>query len=90
MAYVLDFAAARPATLHPPTPQRKLAPAGDMRTWRQIHRALCTFEPHIVHTDMAKAGALGRLAAIAVQPHDGVDGLLANVHAMYENCSLST
>lgn len=65
MAYLLDRADPRPATLHVPALRRPLAPAPDARAWWDIYRALRAFRPDIVHTHMAKAGALGRLAAVA-------------------------
>jgi glycosyltransferase involved in cell wall biosynthesis len=44
---------------------RPVSPLRDLlATWR-IYRALCRWRPDIVHTHMAKAGALGRLAALA-------------------------
>ena len=42
--------------------QRAVAPADDARALRQIYQVLCTVRPAIVHTHMAKAGALGRTA----------------------------
>jgi glycosyltransferase involved in cell wall biosynthesis len=65
MAYLLDAADPRPPTLHVPTLKRQLAPTDDARACWSIYRALCAFRPDVVHTHMAKAGALGRLAAIA-------------------------
>lgn len=65
MSYLLDQADPRPRTLHVRALQPRLAPASEPIAWWQIYRALCAFQPHIVHTHMAKAGALGRTAAIA-------------------------
>lgn len=65
MSYLLDQADPRPRTLHVHALQPRLAPASEPIAWWQIYRALCAFQPHIVHTHMAKAGALGRTAAIA-------------------------
>jgi glycosyltransferase involved in cell wall biosynthesis len=44
---------------------RPIAPFRDLRAWWRIYRTLCRWEPDIVHTHMAKAGTLGRLAALA-------------------------
>jgi glycosyltransferase involved in cell wall biosynthesis len=44
---------------------RPIAPFSDLRAWWRIYRALCRWQPDIVHTHMAKAGTLGRLAALA-------------------------
>jgi glycosyltransferase involved in cell wall biosynthesis len=45
--------------------QRPLAPAADLGALMQIYRLLCRVRPAIVHTHMAKAGAVGRTAAVA-------------------------
>ncbi len=39
-------------------------PGKDLRALRHLHRLIGEFRPHIVHTHMAKAGTLGRLAAL--------------------------
>jgi glycosyltransferase involved in cell wall biosynthesis len=44
---------------------RSVAPLRDLRALWRIYRALRRWRPHIVHTHMAKAGSLGRLAAHA-------------------------
>jgi glycosyltransferase involved in cell wall biosynthesis len=45
--------------------QRPIAPARDIAALARVYRALCRFKPAIVHTHMAKAGIVGRLAALA-------------------------
>lgn len=45
--------------------QRPLAPLSDLRAVRAIYAELRRLKPSIVHTHMAKAGMLGRLAAAA-------------------------
>jgi glycosyltransferase involved in cell wall biosynthesis len=45
------------------TLQRAIAPIDDARTLARLVRLLGEFQPHIVHTHMAKAGTLGRIAA---------------------------
>lgn len=42
---------------------REIAPAADVRAFAEIVAVLRDYRPHIVHTHMAKAGLLGRLAA---------------------------
>lgn len=42
---------------------RPLAPLDDVRTLLRLYRELARLQPAIVHTHMAKAGMLGRLAA---------------------------
>ena len=44
---------------------RPIAPLRDVQAWWRIYRALRRWQPDIVHTHMAKAGTLGRLAALA-------------------------
>lgn len=44
---------------------RPITPADDWRAFRELGTILRAFQPDIVHTHMAKAGLLGRLAAIA-------------------------
>jgi glycosyltransferase involved in cell wall biosynthesis len=65
MSYLLDQATPRPRTLHVRGLRSRPAPAREPIAWWQIYRALCAFRPDIVHTHMAKAGALGRTAAVA-------------------------
>ncbi len=48
-----------------PALQRAVAPVRDIQALAQIYRLLRRFKPAIVHTHMAKAGTLGRLAAAA-------------------------
>jgi glycosyltransferase involved in cell wall biosynthesis len=43
--------------------RRPLAPAHDAVALAQLLDVMCDFRPHIVHTHMAKAGTLARLAA---------------------------
>lgn len=44
---------------------RPISPLQDLRAFWRIYRALRRWRPDIVHTHMAKAGSLGRLAALA-------------------------
>lgn len=43
---------------------REIRPLNDMRTVRHLMRIMRRERPHIVHTHTAKAGALGRVAAV--------------------------
>jgi glycosyltransferase involved in cell wall biosynthesis len=65
---MLDLAASkgiRPVRL--PTLGRELHPLRDLKTLWQVWRHMRTFRPDLVHTHTAKAGAIGRLAAL-LQP----------------------
>ena len=44
---------------------RAIAPFQDLLACWQVYRALCRFRPEVVHTHTAKAGTVGRLAALA-------------------------
>jgi hypothetical protein len=48
---------------HVPALRRELAPASDAAAFARVSAILRDFKPHIVHTHMAKAGAVGRAAA---------------------------
>jgi glycosyltransferase involved in cell wall biosynthesis len=62
MRYLLDPAA---DVEYVPALRRPVAPADDARAFARILRILLGTKPALLHTHMAKAGALGRLAAIA-------------------------
>jgi len=63
MQYLLSDRRVR--TQHLESLRRPVAPAYDVVALATLYRALCRFRPSIVHTHMAKAGSLGRLAAVA-------------------------
>jgi glycosyltransferase involved in cell wall biosynthesis len=46
----------------------EIDPLGDARALRTIARIARSWKPHIVHTHTAKAGLVGRLAALTVRP----------------------
>jgi glycosyltransferase involved in cell wall biosynthesis len=51
-------------SIHVKTLVRPISPWNDIRACWKIYRMLCVWRPAIVHTHMAKAGTLGRLAAL--------------------------
>jgi glycosyltransferase involved in cell wall biosynthesis len=51
------------AVEHLPSLRRELSPLNDYAAFRRVSAILRDFRPHIVHTHMAKAGAIGRAAA---------------------------
>ena len=61
MSYLLEGTGVQ--SMHIPALQRPLAAGSDLQALLQIYRVMCDMRPAIVHTHMAKAGALGRLAA---------------------------
>ncbi|MFI5914796.1 glycosyltransferase [Dactylosporangium sp. NPDC051541] len=48
-----------------PTLGRRIGPGGDAYAFAKLFAHMREFRPHIVHTHTAKAGVLGRLAAVA-------------------------
>jgi glycosyltransferase involved in cell wall biosynthesis len=48
-----------------PALRRELVPLDDVHAARRLFSLMRRFRPHLVHTHMAKAGTLGRLAAVA-------------------------
>jgi glycosyltransferase involved in cell wall biosynthesis len=67
-------------TIHLETLRRPLAPLDDLRAWWRLYRLFRRWRPAIVHTHMAKAGALGRLAAIAYRRTTGEDVRLVHTY----------
>jgi glycosyltransferase involved in cell wall biosynthesis len=47
-----------------PSLSPEIDPRADLQALRELRRIVRTFKPHIVHTHTAKAGALGRAAAL--------------------------
>jgi glycosyltransferase involved in cell wall biosynthesis len=65
---LLDLALARGVNVHALDGLgREIHPLGDLRALFGLWRLLRDFRPHVVHTHTAKAGVLGRLAAIAAR-----------------------
>lgn len=55
-------------SVHPVPLVRRLSPAMDMRAAASVHRLLSLHRPRLVHSHMAKAGAIARTAALALRP----------------------
>nr|MBN1229343.1 glycosyltransferase family 4 protein [Anaerolineae bacterium] len=62
MAYMAERYGVEPVYI--PALQRKIAPLQDVRALIQLIRLIRQEKPHIVHTHTAKAGFVGRLAAV--------------------------
>jgi glycosyltransferase involved in cell wall biosynthesis len=62
MSYLLKDRGVRAAYV--PAMSREVSPAADARAVTAILRELRAFQPHIVHTHTAKAGTIGRTAAV--------------------------
>ncbi|HEX6753806.1 MAG TPA: glycosyltransferase [Solirubrobacterales bacterium] len=57
---------------HLPELQQPVQPARDAQALAKLVRLVRGFRPHVVHTHTAKAGFLGRQAALAVRPRPAV------------------
>jgi glycosyltransferase involved in cell wall biosynthesis len=63
--------------------RRPVAPPHDLAALAQIYRALCRFRPALVHTHMAKAGTLGRIATLAYNATAGRSAPARIVHTYH-------
>ena len=63
--------------------RRPIAPLADLRTLLRLYRELRSIRPVIVHTHMAKAGLLGRLAAAAYNLTRGRSSRARVVHTYH-------
>jgi glycosyltransferase involved in cell wall biosynthesis len=72
--HILDAVGVKPLVL--PELQREVAPWRDGEAYRRIKQLIREYEPDIVHTHAAKAGAVGRLAAA----HMGVKAVVHTFH----------
>lgn len=63
MEYLARNEGVRPVII--PELGREISPVDDLKAFLAIRKIIRRFRPHIVHTHTAKAGALGRLAALS-------------------------
>lgn len=59
--FILEKMGVKPVII--PEMQRKITTTGDLKAYRKIKKIIKEYQPDIVHTHAAKAGALGRYAA---------------------------
>jgi glycosyltransferase involved in cell wall biosynthesis len=64
MSYLLGRGQRHPRSVQVAALSRALDPVADTKAFRDIYRLIAEFKPAIVHTHMAKAGAVGRLATL--------------------------
>ena len=62
---------------------RPISPYEDLRAFWRIYRILRRWRPDIVHTHMAKAGSVGRLAALAYNWRRGRTGRAHLIHTYH-------
>lgn len=58
-----ELASEDEASVRIPHLRRRLDPVSDLRAWAELDRVVERYRPDVVHTHMAKGGALGRVAA---------------------------
>ena len=63
MSYLAEEGGVRPQIL--PQLGRELSPIEDLRAFMDLRKIIKRFRPQIIHTHTAKAGTLGRLAALS-------------------------
>jgi glycosyltransferase involved in cell wall biosynthesis len=66
-----------------PSLERTIRPLRDVRAFWLIYQQLRRFRPHIVHTHMAKAGMLGRAAALTYNATTGRSRPASLVHTYH-------
>jgi glycosyltransferase involved in cell wall biosynthesis len=72
-ASLADLAMEEGAEMHYlPELQQPVEPRRDMRALAQLSRLVRDFRPHVVHTHTAKAGFLGRAAALSMRPRPAI------------------
>jgi glycosyltransferase involved in cell wall biosynthesis len=64
MQYLAKGAGVAPVSI--PALGRSLSPLKDLKAFCELRKIVCRYRPHILHTHTAKAGTLGRLAAMSV------------------------
>lgn len=66
-----------------PSLRREIAPASDIHAFGRVLSLLQEFRPHILHTHMAKAGTIGRLAAAVYNQTSGRQARARVVHTYH-------
>ena len=64
MGYLAETQGVQPMFV--PELGRELSPADDLNAFFRLRRIIKEYKPHIIHTHTAKAGTLGRLAAMSI------------------------
>jgi glycosyltransferase involved in cell wall biosynthesis len=62
---------------------RPVSPLSDLKALWTIYKTLLEWRPHVIHTHMAKAGALGRLAGLVYNLTPGVKPRARLVHTYH-------
>lgn len=81
MGYLLESAPADIEVV--PTLSREISPWRDLRSLGRVISILRRFRPHIVHTNTAKAGTIGRIAALASGVRNTVHTFHGHIFAHY-------
>ena len=83
MGYIAEFCNVTP--VYVPTLKRKINPFSDIIAFYQIFKYIRRYKPDIVHTHTAKAGTLGRIAAILANVPVKVHTFHGNIFYGYFN-----
>jgi glycosyltransferase involved in cell wall biosynthesis len=81
MAYLAEEKGVRPFFI--PELGREISLADDLKCFFALRRIIRRFRPHIVHTHTAKAGTLGRLAAMSINATSGCERKISIVHTFH-------
>lgn len=72
--------------VHPfiiPELTREITMVGDLKAFLALRKIIRQFKPHIIHTHTAKAGTLGRLAALSMSLRFGAKSKIKVVHTFH-------
>jgi glycosyltransferase involved in cell wall biosynthesis len=83
MSYLLARGERPVRSMHVAPLLRSVAPASDISAVRTVYRLLEAFKPAIVHTHTAKAGTVGRLAALLYNRRAGREAPARLVHTYH-------
>lgn len=81
MSYLAEKQEVFPVVI--PELRRELHPVKDLKTFFKIRRIIKSFKPDIIHTHTAKAGTLGRMAAISINAKTSEANRIRLVHTFH-------
>ncbi len=81
MAYLAEEKGVKPVVI--PELGREISILDDLKCLFALRRIIKRFRPHIIHTHTAKAGTLGRLAALSMNATSGFKNRISIVHTFH-------